>query len=224
MSSTATMKDVTLALEHLGAAGDWWAPWMQSKADREAGIEPRTTRMALIRVWLDALEEAHVRSDELTQAVRSWRGDRWPTAHDIVGAVRKSRPSSVSLSRCHREGAQACNENGLVSVAVHYTSASEGLPRVWVGAVHCDCERGKASAARRAEPTEERGPPREPGLTIRDHRARYADTGRLVRYILGPELWQRYPEGHPCAKPPSEALLQRAAELARRGTVPSWTP
>jgi hypothetical protein len=214
-----TPRDIDAALSALAALG-LWPPWRQSAAERQAGNPPDTTREATRQAWRYAAELAYVTPAALLVACQSYAGERWPSPADAIALVVRARPAAA-VGACIRSPPESCSYDGLVSVAVHYTDAA-GLPMVWVGATWCDCDRGQAGAGRQAQPSERGGAERPRGLTVAEHRARYAATGRLVEYVVGPAPWQTYPKGHAKAQPPSAATLARAAELAKIGTVPIY--
>lgn len=214
-------KEAGACLSALSALG-LWAPWKQSAAERATGNEPDTTREATAAAWQRAASSAGVSGRDMLSACQGYTGERWPAPGDVVALAAKARPAAA-VGACIRRGREACNVSGLVSVAAHYTDA-DGIPRVWVGATWCDCDRGRNGASAQAQPAEKNGPERAAGLTVSEHRARYGDTGRLTAYIIGPESWEKYPEGDPRAKPPSAEVLAKAAELAKLGRAPAWTP
>ena len=214
-----TPKDLDPALAALAALG-LWPPWRQSAAERQAGHEPDTTREATRQAWRHAAEVAYVTPAALLAACQSYAGERWPAPADVIALVVKARPAAA-VGLCPRPQAEQCNYDGLVSVAAHYTAAA-GTPGVWVGATWCDCDRGQAGATRQSQPSERGGEERPRGLSVSEHRARYAATGRLVEYVVGPGSWQKYPRGHAKAQPPSAAVLARAAEMAKIGQVPHY--
>ena len=214
-----TPKDIDGALSALAALG-LWPPWRQSAADRQAGSTPDTTKEATRQAWQHAAEMAYVAPAALLVACQGYAGERWPSPADVIALVVRARPAAA-VGSCPRPPPESCSYDGLVSVAVHYTDAA-GAPGVWVGATWCECDRGQAGATRQAQPSERGGAERPRGLSVGEHRARYAATGRLVEYVVGPAPWQKYPKGHAKAQPPSAATLARAAEMAKIGTVPRY--
>ena len=200
--------DITAALDTIGASG-LWAPWRQSNADRDGGIEPATNRAAVIRVWLTACEDQRISGDQLLGAASRWKGDRWPTIAELLATLPKATAQMVPGCTIGKEG--SCDFGGFIPVAVHHRE--NGRLRVWYGMVYCDCDRGLAAAAKCAAPEAKGGPERRPGWTLRTWREAWALTGKMLDYIIAPEPWQRLPTDHPCAHPPSAETLARAEAI-----------
>ena len=200
--------DVIAALDTIGAAG-LWAPWRQSNADRDGGIEPATNRAAVIRVWLTACEDQRISGDQLAGAASRWKGERWPTIAELLATLPKTAAAMVEGCTLGRPG--SCDQAGMIPVAVHHRD--NGGLAVWYGVVYCDCERGLGAAAKCATPEAKGGPERRPGWTVRTWREAWANTGKMLDYLVCPEPWQRLPSDHPRAHPPSADTLAKAEAI-----------